>query len=131
MKKIVLFMLTLCFTLMVSPVLKAQTPPNDSTQVPIPIIREGEYHPSTGPKSPSLIRIQAYYDCVTSEIVVTTQNAGTYITVFVENLVSGEESLKVISGSGVSYIPISGNSGFWQITLFLDDGSVYAGFFSL
>lgn len=131
MKKIVLYMLTLCLALMVSPNLRGQIPPSDTSQVPIPIIKEGDYHPSTGPKSPSLVKIQAYYDCATHEIVVTAQNAGIYINVCVENLVSGDEFLQSISGTGVSFISISGTSGFWQITLYLDDGAVYIGNFSI
>ncbi len=73
----------------------------------------------------------AYYDSATSEIVVSAQNAGTTVNVCVENLISGEESVQAISGNGVSYIPISGTSGFWQITLYLGDGSVYFGDFTI
>lgn len=131
MKKIVLYMLTLCLSLMVSPNLRGQIPPSDTSQVPIPIIKEGDYHPSTGPKSPSLVKIQAYYDCATHEIVVTAQKAGICINVCVENHFSGEDFLQTIPGNGVSYIPISGSSGFWQLTLYLDDGAVYIGEFSL
>ena len=128
MKKILMFALMSCLSVMASPLLKGQTPPSNPDQIPIIIEREEEHSPTT-PKSPSTVLLQAYYDCATSEIVVTTQNAGTDITVFVENLVSGEEFLQVIPGNGVSYIPISGTSGFWQITLYLGDGSVYVGEF--
>lgn len=131
MKKIFLFILTLCLALMVSPDLRGQIPPSDTSQVPIPIIKEGDYHPSTGPKAPSIIRIEAYYDYTASEIVVVAQNAGPYISVSVENYVSRENSFHVISGNGVSYLPISGTAGFWQLTLYLDDGAVYIGEFSL
>lgn len=130
MKKILMFVLMLCLSGVASPLLKAQTPPSTPDQIPIIIEREEEHSPTT-PKSPSAVLLQAYYDCATSEIVVTAQNAGACINVCVENLISGEESVQAISGNGVSYIPISGTSGFWQITLYLGDGSVYFGDFTI
>lgn len=131
MKKIVLYMLTLCLALMVSPDLRGQIPPSDTSQVPIPIIKEGDYHPSTGPKSPSLVKIQAYYDRATQEIVVTAQNAGSYIDVCVENYVSMECLTFSISGNCINYLPISGAPGYWILTFILEDGAVYIGQFNL
>ena len=130
MKKILMITLMLCFSCIASPLLKSQTPPDDPAQILI-IIEIKDEHPSGIPKSPAAVSLQAYFDCTTSEIVVTAQNAGACINVCVENLVSGEQSLQAISGNGVSYIPISGNSGFWQITLYLDDGAVYVGEFTI
>lgn len=131
MKKFLMLALMLCFSWITSPLLKSQTPPDDPEHIPIVIEKKEEYNPSTGPKSPSAVSFNAYYDSATSEIVVSAQNAGTTVNVCVENLISGEESVQAISGNGVSYIPISGTSGFWQITLYLGDGSVYVGEFTL
>ena len=131
MKKFLMLALMLCFSWITSPLLKSQTPPDDPEHIPIVIEKKEEYNPSTGPKSPSAVSFNAYYDSATSEIVVSAQNAGTTVNVCVENLVSGEEFLQVIPGNGVSYIPVSGTSGFWQITLYLGDGSVYFGDFTI
>lgn len=130
MIKIILFSLMLCISSMASPLLKSQTTINNPDEIPI-IIDIKDEHPSGIPKSPSAVSFQAYYDCATSEIVVTAQNAGTTVSVSVENFISGEEFLQAIPGNSVSYIPISGTSGFWQITLCLGDGSVYVGEFTL
>ena len=85
MKKILMFALVLCFSCIASPLLKSQTPTDDPDQIPI-VIEKKDDHPSGIPKYPSAVRLQAYYDCATSEIVVTAQNAGTSISVSVDNL---------------------------------------------
>lgn len=123
--------LMLCLSGIVSPLLKSQTPPDDSEEIPIVIQNQEETHPSETPKAPSSVRLQAYYDCASSEIVVSARNAGTNISVSVENLVSGESSLFSISGNSVSYMPISGTSGYWLLTFTLENGSVYIGQFTL
>ena len=131
MKKILMFALVLCFSCIASPLLKSQTPTDDPDQIPIVIEKSEENNPSSGPKSPSVVRLQAYYDCATSEIVVSAQNAGTSISVSVDNLVSGESSLHTISGNGVSYMPISGSSGYWLLTFTLENGAIYIGEFTI
>lgn len=131
MKKILTMALMLCLSGIVSPLLKSQTPPDDSEEIPIVIQNQEETHPSETPKAPSSVRLQAYYDCASSEIVVSARNAGTNISVSVENLVSGESSLFSISGNSVSYMPISGTSGYWLLTFTLENGSVYIGQFTL
>ena len=130
MKQIFMLALMLCISSMASPFLKGQSSIRNPDEIPI-IIDIKDEHPSGIPKSPYAVSFQAFYDCATSEIVVTAQNAGTTVSVHVENLISGEQFLRAISGNGVSYIPISGTSGFWQITLNLSDGSVYIGEFTL
>ena len=131
MKKILMLALMLCISGIASPFLRSQTPPDDPDQIPIAIEKEAEYNPSTGPKSPSVVRLRAYYDCASSEIVVSALNAGTSISVCAENLVSGESSLHSISGNGVSYLPISGTPGYWILTFTLQDGTAYIGQFTL
>lgn len=121
----------LCISGIASPFLRGQTPPDDPDQIPIAIEKEAEYNPSTGPKSPSVALMHAYYDCTTSEIVVSAQNAGTSINACVENLVSGESSQHTISGNDVSYLPISGTPGYWILTFTLQDGTEYIGQFTL
>lgn len=75
MKKILMIALMLCFSCIASPLLKSQTPPDDPAQILI-IIEIKDEHPSGIPKSPAAVSLQAYFDCTTSEIVVTAQNAG-------------------------------------------------------
>jgi hypothetical protein len=131
MKKILVLALMLCISGMASPFLRGQSPPDDPDQIPIAIEKEAEYNPSTGPKSPSVVRLRAYYDCASSEIVVSALNAGTSISVCAENLVSGESSLFSISGNSVSYMPISGTSGYWLLTFTLENGAIYIGEFTI
>ena len=119
------------FSGIASPFLRGQTPPDDPSQILIVIEKKAEYNPSTGPKSPSVVRLRAYYDCASSEIVVSALNAGTSISVCVENLVSGDSSLFSISGNSVSYMPISGTPGYWILTFTLQDGTAYIGQFTL
>lgn len=130
MKKILMFALMLCLSGIASPFLRGQTPPDDPDQIPI-IIEIKDNHPSGIPKSPSTVNLQAYYDCTSSDIVVSAQNAGASISVCVENLVSGESSQHTISGNGVSYLPISGTPGYWILTFTLQDGTAYFGQFTL
>lgn len=129
MKKFLIMALVLCLSGIATP-LKSQTPPDDPKQIPVIFENKDEY-PSGTPKAPSFVRLQAYYDCASSEIVVSARNAGTNISVSVENLVSGESSLFSISGNSVSYMPISGTSGYWLLTFTLENGSVYIGQFTL
>ncbi|MBQ6911235.1 MAG: hypothetical protein IJQ35_03600 [Bacteroidales bacterium] len=132
MKKILTMVLVLCLSSITSPFLRGQTPPDDPEETIIIIEKKSEENnPPSGPKAPSAIRLQAYYDCASSEIVVSARNAGTNISVSVENLVSGESSLFSISGNSVSYMPISGTSGYWLLTFTLENGSVYIGQFTL
>lgn len=84
------------FSGIASPFLRGQTPPDDPSQILIVIEKKAGYNPSTGPKSPYVVHLHAYYDCTTSEIVVSAQNAGTSISVCVENLVSGVSSQHTI-----------------------------------
>ena len=111
MKQIFMLALMLCMSSMASPLLKSQSSIKNPDEIPI-IIDIKDEHPSGIPKSPYSVSFQAFYDCATSEIVVTAQNAGTTVSVCVENLISGEEFFQAISGNGVSYISISGTSAF-------------------
>lgn len=132
MKQILIMALMLCLSGITAPLLRSQTPPDALDGIPIIIIREGEEEDaSSAPKAPSTVRLKAYYDCVSSEIVVSARNAGTSIRVSVENLVSGESSLFSISGNSVSYLPISGTTGYWLLTFTLESGVVYTGHFTL
>lgn len=130
MKKIVTVTLALCLSGFISPFLISQTPPDDPEVIPI-IIEKEESNPSSGPKSPSTVRFKGYYDCLSSEIVVSARNAGTNVSVSVENLVSGERSMFSITGNGVSSIPTSGTSGYWLLTFTLGNGALYMGQFTL
>ena len=79
------------FSGIASPFLRGQTPPDNPSQILIVIEKKAGYNPSTGPKSPYVVHLHT-----TSEIVVSAQNAGTSISVCVENLVSGVSSQHTI-----------------------------------
>lgn len=117
--------------IMFSPDLGAQTPPEDPDRIVVIFTQIDNLHPSSTPKSPSSIQLEAFYDIINTEIVIMANNAGRYISASIENVITGEQSSLSISGSGVNYIPISGASGYWTVTLVLENGAIYYGAFIL
>lgn len=53
------------------------------------------------------------------------------VNVAINNLATNETVSCSIPGQGSSIIPISGDAGFWTITITLDDGRSYMGSFVL
>ena len=76
MKQIFMLALMLCISSMAFPFLKGQSSIRNPDEIPI-IIDIKDEHPSGIPKSPYAVSFQAFYDCATSEIVVTAQNVRT------------------------------------------------------
>lgn len=84
-----------------------------------------------GPRTLQNAEIVAYYNTETSCVYVTMSNAGVSVDTELSNLSTGEYYNYEIPGTGLSVLPISGNSGLWTITFTLSDGEVYEGEFNL
>jgi hypothetical protein len=95
------------------------------------LIQEKPTSPSGGPRMPSSTRIEAYYDTGTSCIYLNLSNAGSLVSIDVNNLTTNETVSCSIPGTGLSIVPISGNSGYWTIVLNLEDGRVFEGGFTI
>lgn len=87
--------------------------------------------PEDAPRTPSAVRIEASFDSGENVINVWLRNAGTSVTVDIENVSTGASYQYSVSGDGSDVLPISGASGYWTITFTLSDGSVYAGNFMI
>lgn len=91
--------------------------------------REGE---TTGiPRMPSATIITASYDENTASVCSILSNAGETVEVEFYNLTTSEYYSFEIPGSGLSVMPISGNSGYWTVTFTLLSGAIYDGDFYL
>lgn len=53
------------------------------------------------------------------------------VSAVIENLTTGESAEYIFASSSPAFLPISGNSGYWRITLTLESGAEYVGFFLL
>lgn len=95
------------------------------------VVRPRDSRPSDIPRTPSAVRIEAYYDEEISSVCSYLSNAGTVIAVSVSNLDTGETVSSSIPGSGFSVIPISGTTGTWILMYTLLSGKVYEGTFIL
>lgn len=93
------------------------------------IVRPLNAPPINSPRSPSAVRIEAYYDEAISSVCSFLTNAGTAVAVNISNLDTGETMSCSIPGSGFSVIPISGTTGEWVITYTLSNTMVYIGTF--
>lgn len=93
------------------------------------IVRPLNAPPTNCPRSPSAVRIEAYYDEAISSVCSFLTNAGTAVAVNISNLDTGETMSCSIPGSGFSVIPISGTTGEWVITYTLSNTMVYIGTF--
>ncbi len=76
-----------------------------------------------------MVRIEAALDTDLYSVYVKLWNAGTSVTVDIENVTAGESYQYFVSGNSSDVLPISGSSGYWTITFTLSDGSVYGGCF--
>lgn len=97
---------------------------SDETEI---LIRQQSPDLEGAPRSATII--EAYYDSDITCVSVTLSNAGTSVTVEFVNHTTNETADYVIPGSGTSFMPISGTSGNWSVTLTLTDRTVYYGEF--
>ena len=88
-------------------------------------------NPIGGPRTPSSVSIEAALDTELYVIDVRLQNAGTSVTVDIENTTTGTTYQYHVSGDGADFLPISSTSGYWTITFTLQDGRVYGGCFMI
>jgi hypothetical protein len=93
------------------------------------VIGPAPLNPGDAPRTPSMVRIEAALDTDLYSVYVKLWNAGTSVTVDIENVTAGESYQYFVSGNSSDVLPISGSSGYWTITFTLSDGSVYGGCF--
>ena len=126
MKRIVLFLSLICLAAITSWSAK------DGQQfIPIAVLDDtvvtGQTH-----RAPAFIPMQAYYDgFLTSVCVQFLQNIGD-VEITITNLFSGNYvNYDVDSSAGGTFLPISGEEGFYRIVFSLDNGSEYEGEFAI
>ena len=98
-------------------------------QIPIPI-----YTSEGDPiilRTPGSIRIDCIYDTDTNTIVFGIVGSTETIAVTIVNSGTNEAINTAFIGSGLFYVPTSGNAGNWRITLALESGAEYIGVFIL
>jgi hypothetical protein len=94
-------------------------------QIPIPILTS-----ETDPiiiRSPDSIRINCLYDTDNNTFFFGIVGSTGAIAVSINNSGTNETYNTVFIGNGLFYVPISGNSGLWHITLSGQNGSEYTG----
>lgn len=94
-------------------------------QIPIPILTSEEE--SIIIRSPDIIRINGVYDTDNNTFIFGIGGNTESLTVSINNPGSNETYNTVFIGSGLFYVPISGNTGLWQITITRSNGSEYVG----
>ena len=102
------------------------TPLNDEGDI---IIRPREGETTGIPRMPSGTIITASYDENTASVCAYLVNAGETVDVEFYNLTTNEYYSFEIPGSGLSVMPISGNSGHWTVSFTLLSGTIYDGTF--
>lgn len=94
-------------------------------QVPIPI-----YTSETDPiiiRTPDPIQINCAYETDNNTFIFGIVGSTETLAVSVSNSASNESYDTVFVGSGLFYVPISGDTGLWQITITRSNGSEYVG----
>jgi hypothetical protein len=94
-------------------------------QIPIPILTS-----ETDPiiiRSPDSIRINCLYDTDNNTFIFSLLGSSETITVSINNPATNETYNAVFIGSGLFYVPISGNTGLWHITITRSNGLEYVG----
>ena len=94
-------------------------------QIPIPIYTSEEE--SIIIRGPDSFRINCVYDTDNNTFIFGIVGSTGAITVSINNSGSNETYNTVFVGSGLFYVPISGNVGLWQITITRSNGSEYVG----
>ena len=85
--------------------------------------------PSTRPRMPAYRPLTCIYDMDTAMLTVSSRNQA-LSSVQVQNLTTGEMFSDQCFGYSTA-IYLSGTSGIWQVTITLEDGSIYIGMFNL
>lgn len=94
-------------------------------EIPIPILTsEGDYIII---RTPDSIKINCVYNTDNSTFIFGIGGSAECLTVSINNPGSNETYNTVFIGSGLFYVPISGNTGLWQITITRSNGSEYVG----
>lgn len=73
----------------------------------------------------------AHLETELNELFVFPHHDVGFVDVVIENLFNGEYAEFSFDSSMAAFFPISGNAGFWRISLTLDSGDVYYGEFFL
>ena len=94
-------------------------------QIPIPIYTSEEE--SIIIRAPDSIRISCVYDTDNSAFVFGIGGSTGSIAVSINNPGTNETYNAVFIGSGLFYVPISGNTGLWHITITRSNGLEYVG----
>lgn len=96
-------------------------------QIPIPIYTSEEE--SIIIRGPDSFRISCVYDTDNNTFIFGIVGSTGAITVSINNSSTNETYNTVFIGSGLFYVPISGNAGSWHIVLTSGSGEVYQGEF--
>ncbi len=94
-------------------------------QIPIPILTS-----ETEPiiiRSPDSVLINCVYDTDSNTFIFGIVGSTETIAVSINNSGTNETYNTVFMGSGLFYVPTSGNAGLWQITISRPNGSEYVG----
>lgn len=94
-------------------------------EIPIPI-----YTSETDPiiiRTPDSIRINCIYDTDYKTFIFGISGSMETLAVSLNNPGTFETYNTVLVGSGLFYVPISGNVGLWQITISRSNGVEYVG----
>lgn len=94
-------------------------------EIPIPI-----YTSETDPiiiRTPDSIRINCVYDTDNNTFIFGISGSMETLAISIINLGIYETHNTVLVGSGLFYVPISGNAGLWQITISRSNGLEYVG----
>ena len=92
-------------------------------QVPIPIYTSEEEYIII--RTPDLIQINCVYDTDNNTLIFGIVGSTETLAVSINNLSSYESYNTVFIGSGLFYVPISGNTGLWHITITRSNGLEY------
>lgn len=94
-------------------------------EIPIPILTsEGDYIII---RTPDSIRINCVYDTDNNTFIFGISGSTETLAVSISNLGIYETYNTVLVGSGLFYVPISGNVGLWRITISRSNGLEYIG----
>ena len=94
-------------------------------QIPIPIYTSEEEYIII--RTPDLIQINCVYDTDNNTLIFGIVGSTETLAVSINNLSSYESYNTVFIGSGLFYVPISGNTGLWHITITRSNGLEYVG----
>ena len=94
-------------------------------QVPIPIYTSEEEYIII--RTPDLIQVNCVYDTDNNTLIFGIVGSTETLAVSINNLSSYESYNTVFIGSGLFYVPISGNTGLWHITITRSNGLEYVG----